>query len=123
MRIRVRSQGANCVKRQLLAVPSKGVAVASADRSRQFLVQLIKPSHYDDDGYVIQWWKAWIPSNSLSSVYALTQDLAQRQVLGADLDLKVDAIDETNTVIPIEQIANRINADDGLGLVCLVHSV
>jgi len=24
---------------------------------RKFLVELIKPSHYDDDGYVIQWWR------------------------------------------------------------------
>ena len=23
--------------------------------TRQFFVELIKPSHYDDDGYVIQW--------------------------------------------------------------------
>jgi len=22
---------------------------------RRFVVELIKPSHYDDDGYVIQW--------------------------------------------------------------------
>jgi len=31
-----------------------------------FLVELIKPSHYDDDGYVIQWWRGLVPSNSLS---------------------------------------------------------
>ena len=24
-------------------------------RAKQFLIILIKPSHYDDDGYVIQW--------------------------------------------------------------------
>ncbi len=33
---------------------------------RVFHVELIKPSHNDDDGYVVQWLKAWIPSNSLS---------------------------------------------------------
>ena len=26
----------------------------------KFFVELIKPSHYDDDGYVIQWWKSFI---------------------------------------------------------------
>ena len=32
---------------------------------QKFYVEIIKPSHYDDDGYVIQWWRAFIPSNSL----------------------------------------------------------
>ena len=52
-----------------------------------FHVEMIKPSHYDDDGYVIQWWKASIPSNSLASLYAIVQDAADRRVLGADVAL------------------------------------
>ena len=94
--------------------------MSNTQSPRQFLVYLIKPSHYDDEGYVIQWWKAWIPSNSLSSVYALTQDLAERQVLGADLKIDVQAIDETNTIIPIADIIEKITANAGLGLVCMV---
>ncbi|MFT5173876.1 MAG: hypothetical protein ACI8W7_002060 [Gammaproteobacteria bacterium] len=94
--------------------------MASDSSPRKFLVELIKPSHYDDDGYVIQWWKAWIPSNSLSSVYGLTQDLARRKVLGDDLDIEIQAFDETNTVIPIAQISRRIRANNGQGLVCMV---
>ena len=39
--------------------------------AKPFLLELIKPSHYDDEGYVIQWWRAFVPSNSLSSVRAL----------------------------------------------------
>ena len=38
---------------------------------RKFTIVLIKPSHYDDDGYVIQWRRSTIPSNSLASVYGL----------------------------------------------------
>jgi radical SAM superfamily enzyme YgiQ (UPF0313 family) len=87
---------------------------------RTFQVELIKPSHYDDDGYVIQWWRAWIPSNSLSSVYGLTQDLDARGVLGEDLRLVVNAYDETNTVIPVSTIADRVRANGNHGLVCLV---
>ena len=34
---------------------------------RKFQLVLIKPSHYDDDGYVIRWWRAMIPSNSLAA--------------------------------------------------------
>ena len=39
--------------------------------SGDFQLVLIKPSHYDDDGYVIQWVRSGIPSNSLACVYAL----------------------------------------------------
>ena len=52
---------------------------------RRFQLVLIKPSHYHDDGYVIRWWRALIPSNSLASVYGLALDCAGRQVLGPDV--------------------------------------
>jgi hypothetical protein len=35
---------------------------------RRFKIVLIMPSHYDDDGYVIQWFRSNIPSNRLASV-------------------------------------------------------
>ena len=45
-------------------------------------VVLIKPSHYDDDGYPIQWIKSAIPSNTLACLNALAEDAKRRQVLG-----------------------------------------
>ena len=87
--------------------------------ARRFVVELIKPSHYDDDGYVIQWAKSWVPSNSLACLYAIAQDAATRKVLGADVAIEINAYDECHTVIPIKKIARRIQAADG-GLVCLV---
>jgi hypothetical protein len=86
---------------------------------RRFVVELIKPSHYDDDGYVIQWAKSWIPSNSLACLYAIAQDAATRRVLGANVALEISAYDECHTVIPVKRIARRIKNADG-GLVCLV---
>jgi hypothetical protein len=47
---------------------------------RTFKVALIKPSHYDEDGYVIQWRRSYIPSNSLASVYALVAECARERV-------------------------------------------
>src|SRR5580704_19738624 len=41
---------------------------------RAFRVELIKPSHYDRDGYVIQWLRSTLPSNSLASVYGLMRE-------------------------------------------------
>jgi hypothetical protein len=87
--------------------------------ARRFVVELIKPSHYDDDGYVIQWAKSWVPSNSLACLYAIAQDAATNKVLGADVAIEINAYDECHTVIPIKKIARRIQAADG-GLVCLV---
>src|SRR5215469_2904167 len=71
---------------------------------RRFLVELIKPSHYDDDGYVIQWWRGWIPSNSLSCLYGLAIDSRARHVLGEDVEIEVAAYDETNQVVPLRRI-------------------
>jgi hypothetical protein len=87
--------------------------------ARQFHVELIKPSHYDDDGYVIQWWRASIPSNSLASLYAIVLDAAERRALG-EVSITQDAWDECNTVIRPSRMTRRIRAADGGGIVFLV---
>ena len=37
--------------------------------SPEFHLILVKPTHYDDDGYPIQWLRYIIPSNSLACLY------------------------------------------------------
>src|SRR5215211_3135747 len=69
---------------------------------RVFKIVLIKPSHYDANGYVIQWWRSTIPSNSLASVYGLLTECADAQVLGPDVEIEIDAYDESNTIIDIK---------------------
>ena len=64
---------------------------------RRFQLLLIKPSHYDDNGYVIRWWRTMIPSNSLAAIYGIAADCAERQVLGRDVAIDITVIDETNT--------------------------
>jgi Radical SAM superfamily len=89
-------------------------------RSREpFFVEIIKPSHYDDDGYVIQWLRAFIPSNSLACLYALVCAAGEKAVLGRHVDVLVNAYDETNTVIPVGKIIRRIQAAGGRGVVFL----
>ncbi len=85
----------------------------------RFRLVLIKPSHYDDDGYVIQWYRSPIPANSLACLYGLAVDCAERHVLGADVTLEVVAIDETNQRIRPEKIARGIREAGG-GMVMLV---
>jgi radical SAM superfamily enzyme YgiQ (UPF0313 family) len=86
---------------------------------RKFRVVLIKPSHYDDDGYVIQWWRSTIPSNSLASVYSLVAACADARVLGADTDIEIEAYDEGNVVIDVKRAIERIKKT-GAGFVGLV---
>ncbi len=92
---------------------------AIASRQKSFLVEIIKPSHYDDDGYVIQWWRAFVPSNSLACLYGLVDDVKRRQALGGDVDVVVNAYDECHTVIPTRTIIKRIQANGGRGIVFL----
>jgi radical SAM superfamily enzyme YgiQ (UPF0313 family) len=86
---------------------------------RKFTVLMIKPSHYDDEGYVIQWKRSFIPSNSLASVYGLARDCAERRVLGEDVDIELHAWDETNTRIRPDRLAKMIGSGGG-GVVFLV---
>ena len=68
---------------------------------QRFSLVLIKPSHYDDEGYVIQWFRSAIPSNSLAVLYGLAVECADQKVLGDDVELEIHAFDETNTRIRI----------------------
>jgi len=72
--------------------------------AKKFHLVLIKPSHYDDNGYVIQWIRSAIPSNTLAILNGLALDSARRNVLGDSVTIEIDAYDETNTVIPIKSI-------------------
>ena len=55
---------------------------SGANGRKTFRLILIKPSHYDDDGYVIQWLRSPIPANSLACLYGLALDAQARDVLG-----------------------------------------
>jgi hypothetical protein len=57
--------------------------MADEGKRRRFSLYLIKPSHYDDDGYVIQWWRSAIPSNTLAVLYGLATDCRERRILPA----------------------------------------
>ena len=87
--------------------------------SRRFQAILIKPSHYDADGYVIQWWRSTIPSNSLASVHGLISECAARKALGPDTDIEVEAYDECNTVIDVKGTIREIREAGG-GFVGLI---
>ena len=87
---------------------------------RHFQLVLIKPSHYDEDGYVIRWWRAMIPSNSLAAVYGIAADCAERQVLGSDVAIDIEVIDETNTRIDVSALLARFRSNGDFGCIALI---
>jgi radical SAM superfamily enzyme YgiQ (UPF0313 family) len=94
--------------------------VQSADVSSRFIVELIKPSHYDDDGYVIQWWRGFVPSNSLSAIYGLVSDARERRALGPQVNIELEAHDETTSKINSNAIIRRFKRNQNRGLVLMV---
>ncbi len=83
-----------------------------------FRIVLIKPSHYDDEGYVITWFRSAMPSNSLAVLYGLTLDCGERRVLGDGVDFEITAIDETNTRVHVDRLIQKLRG--GKSLVMLV---
>jgi hypothetical protein len=81
---------------------------------------MIKPSHYDDDGYVIQWYRSAMPSNSLGTLHGVAADCVERNVLGDDVEVRISAHDESNTRIRPKRIARRIRREGGIGLIGLI---
>lgn len=95
-------------------------APTDAQPIREFRVILIKPSRYDEDGYVLQWWRSAAPSNSLAALFGLVEDCAERKILGETVSISATAYDETNAAIRPERIARELSKPGVAGLVCLV---
>ena len=74
-----------------------------AQRYTTLRVVLIKPSKYDDDGYVLRFWRGVLPSNTLNVLHGLTVDVARRRVFG-DIEIRIDTFDETVEKVPVRKI-------------------
>ena len=81
---------------------------------KRFSLIFIKPTHYDDDGYPIQWFRSAIPSNTLAVMNGLALDCKARKVLGEDVDIEISLIDETNTRVRPDIIARQIRGHKSL---------
>jgi len=83
-------------------------------------VYLIKPSNYDEDGYVIRYWKGVLPSNTLSCLYGLTEDVRERRVLGRELRWRIEVIDETVQRVNVRAIVRQNRRPGTKVVMCLV---
>lgn len=84
----------------------------SGNGKKLFRAVLIKPSHYDDDGYVIQWVRNFIPSNSLALLYGLVSRCAETKALGDDVEIDIVALDEVNARVEPRKLARSIREAD-----------
>jgi len=85
----------------------------------KFHVVLIKPSKYDDDGYLIRFWKGVLPSNTLNVLHGLTEDIIERRVFGK-LNIEVTTFDETAETVPVGKIIRWSKESGTKLLVCMV---
>ncbi|MGA6976147.1 MAG: radical SAM protein, partial [Pseudolabrys sp.] len=88
--------------------------------SNVFHFVMIKPSHYDDDGYPIQWIRSAIPSNTLACLNALAEDARRRDVLGPGVEFRLHTYDETNRRVRPDRIIRTIRKSGGRALIALV---
>ena len=88
--------------------------------NRRFVLFLIKPSHYDEDGYVIQWRRSALPSNSLACLYGIAADAIGSGALGPEIDAEIFPIDETNTRVRAADIVRQVSSAGGRALVGFV---
>jgi hypothetical protein len=94
-----------------------------ADAERRdtiFTLILIKPTHYDDDGYPLQWRRSIIPSNTLACVHGLAEDCDRRKVLGPNVEIRIHAVDETNSRVRPAKLIKLIRDSGGRGMLGLV---
>ncbi len=90
-----------------------------ADNSR-FTFVLVKPSHYDDDGYPIQWFRSALPSNTLACMNSLAEDARRREVLGPGVALSIETYDETNRRVLPSRIIRDLQRRGGRALIGIV---
>jgi len=92
----------------------------AAEHRGVFHFVMIKPSHYDDDGYPIQWFKSAIPCNTLACLNGLAEDARRRNILGQDVDIRLHTYDETNRRVRPERIIREIRKQGGRALIGLI---
>jgi hypothetical protein len=97
----------------------QGEANRATGQQSQFHIVLIKPAHYDDDGYPIQWVKSAIPSNTLACLNGLATDAQQRKVLGPDVEVLLHTYDETNRRLRPDKIVRMVVKGGGKALIAL----
>lgn len=87
---------------------------------RKLHVYLIKPTLYDEDGYVVRHWRGVLPSNTLACLAGLTEDIAIHKRLGKSVKIELHVLDETVDRVPVRRICRSQRGQDTRTVVGLV---
>ena len=87
---------------------------------RNLNVYLIKPTQYDDDGYVVRHWRGVLPSNTLACLAGLTEEVVKQKRLGEFLQVRIHILDETVDRVPVKWICRSQRDQKTKTIVCLV---
>ncbi len=77
-----------------------------------FHLIMIKPAHYGDDGYPIQWMRSAVPSNTLACLNGIAEMCRKNRVLGPNTSLIVTTFDEANQRVRPGKILKSIKPGD-----------
>jgi radical SAM superfamily enzyme YgiQ (UPF0313 family) len=100
--------------------PDKQEVVARTRHIRGLHLVLLKPSKYDDDGYVLRHLNGVLPSNTLACLYALSEDIKRRQALREDLNITIELLDEAVHKVNVPRIIRRSRRSGWKTVICLV---
>jgi len=92
---------------------------ADTGQLKRLHLYLIKPTQYDDDGYVVRHWRGVLPSNTLACLAGLTEEVVAQKRLGDSLQVKVHVLDETVDRLPMRRICRSQREGHTKTIVCL----
>ena len=87
------------------------MSIATKVKVKRLEIIYIVPSRYDDEGYVYQWWRGVVPSNSLAVLKGLTREVAAGNPFPG-VDIHVTAYDECVQRVPVAKIAKLSRRSD-----------
>ena len=102
-----------------LQEPDKILEPVAGKPSPPFTVVLIKPSKYDNDGYVVRHVRGVLPSNTLAAIHSLTREVIERNGLGEGIEVRTLLYDETVHRIDPKRIARQALRSGGRAVICL----
>ncbi|MFC1693282.1 B12-binding domain-containing radical SAM protein [Candidatus Latescibacterota bacterium] len=70
-------------------------------------VVFIRASNYDDDGFVVRYWKGVFPSNTLACMRSLTLDFSERWKRDKGIDIKVETYDDLLGKVPVKRLSRK----------------
>ena len=93
--------------------------VGTNSGSKNIRIYLIKPSLYDQDGYVIRFKKGVLPSNTMAVLNGLTEEIRKNKSLGEDVNIEVRLKDEIVDLVDPEVLIKEARQFPGKTLYCL----